>query len=345
MSTITFGRVEIPDIEMHDLTGINFAWVDAGPRGQEDIVGICRHRMVGTLAGTTSYFANEARYTALTDFGIGGPWDGPNDGVIHQYIPKGSRMSPSASGPASDLEGDGIAFVRVLGVSAVNRRLKSLEYSDGGKHLLNPFGPIETRLQWANGNALIAYIFDQAEVPWDQFPKHPKYNITTFLDHFEFGPKDCPFKPMRDQTSVQIAAIRGVLKAAQTGVGTQAPGKVVPIPADPADVRVLVPYSTKEDTAFLRRRFGSAIKIRADGTAELGADGKPRRYGYDPKGVVSNAWINRSLEDQAFPSLIGVFETAQDERIVTTFEFQDGRALIDVNDDKRGWYWAGEEAA
>jgi N-acetylmuramoyl-L-alanine amidase len=97
--------------------GLNTAWDDLGPR---TIRGVCLHRMLGTLDGTDAWFRGGARASARTDFGIG-------DGRIFQWTPLAGRMAPWASGPANDVEGDGVAFVRRYGVAAVNRDLVSVE--------------------------------------------------------------------------------------------------------------------------------------------------------------------------------------------------------------------------
>ncbi|HET7095535.1 MAG TPA: hypothetical protein VFI22_18735, partial [Thermomicrobiales bacterium] len=90
--------------------GLNTAWDDLGPR---TIRGVCLHRMLGTLEGTDAWFRGGARASARTDFGIG-------DGRIFQWTPLRGRMAPWASGPANDVEGDGVAFIRRYGIAAVN---------------------------------------------------------------------------------------------------------------------------------------------------------------------------------------------------------------------------------
>ena len=93
--------------------------------------------MVGTLLGTDDWFHNSPQ-SGLTDYGIGGPWDGDNDGVIIEWISPASQIVPWANGTVGTAVapyGDAPAFLsQVAGsdVNAVNRRLRSIETSDNG---------------------------------------------------------------------------------------------------------------------------------------------------------------------------------------------------------------------
>jgi hypothetical protein len=184
VTRLVFGRVPVPEsLELHDIVtaGPNRAFDRLGSRRD---LGTCTHRMVGSLRGTHGYFQGEARDRALTDFGIGGPWDGELDGAIYQWVPKGAEIAPWANGPANDLDGDGIAFVQALGIAPVNRDLRSIELSDGGD-INRPYGAQATPKQFAAHVALVARIFDQAEVPWDQFPLNPHAGVVTYLEHWD----------------------------------------------------------------------------------------------------------------------------------------------------------------
>lgn len=320
---LSFGRVEMPDIDLRPIVPEpNKAWDDLGPRNS---YGVCVHRMIGSLAGTDAYFRNEARFTACTDFGIG------LDGTIYQWVPSGSRASPWANGPANHLEGDGVAFVRKLGVGAVNRDLRSIELADNGQHL-RAFGPTgDTAGQWKAMVQLIAFLADQEEIPWDQFPLHPGLGIVTHLQHWEFGPKECPFYPVRAQTSSYVDAVRGVLRAGQAGTDPD------PVPP-PSPVTPTVPWTAKGDAAFLRKRFGSMLRYDPLGNPTLGPDNKPRKFGFDPKGVISNAWLARSAEEDAWPQAEAWMVYADGGNEVL---FSNGWVLVDKG-DKAGWRWVTE---
>lgn len=67
--TVVFGRGPNPGIvdkfiDKPEGSG----WDDRGQRG---IVGVCVHKMLGTLGGTDFHFRNPS-VKSLTDFGIGG---------------------------------------------------------------------------------------------------------------------------------------------------------------------------------------------------------------------------------------------------------------------------------
>ena len=328
---LVFGRVPVPEgIELRDLvsTGVNSAFDRLGERRD---LGICLHRMVGTLRGTDGYFRGDARARSLTDFGIGGPWDGALDGTIYQWVPRGAAIAPWANGPADDLDGDGVAFVQALGIGAVNRDLRSIELSDGGDPG-NPFGAGETPKQFAALVALIAYRFDQAEVPWNQFPLNPAVGVITYLEHHEFGPKACPFPPVRNAVDAIQAAVRALLKMHQTGVGTNPE----PVRAGKPEIQ---PYSAHLDPAFLRTRWGSPRRVYLDGRAAIDARGAVKRYPWNPKWAPCSAWIHRARTEREFPAP-GDWQSlpATPGGPVSMLPFSNGWVLLHF--EERGWVWA-----
>ncbi len=276
----------------------NRAWDDLGPRKP---VGVCQHSMLGTLWGTDSYFRRGSAGRSLTDYGIGGATDGANwDGVILRWNdPLGRattvdidgethRVSPNrapwANGGSDGLEGDGVAFVRRLGVSAINRDLVSIERSDGSDQN-TPMSP----KQFESICALTAYWFDQAEVPWDHFPVNPAVGIVTHMLHFEFATKACPFAPVRDRIDEIQERIRQILKAGQS------------VSSDPAAVApIAVPdrpwWPQGYDLSTLKDRFGVLERIEPDGSVT------PARF--DDRGVISNAWIARGVQEQRGPATL-----------------------------------------
>lgn len=335
---LVFGRVTIPDnLIVHDIVsdGPNTAFDHLGPRRD---LGTCTHRMVGSLLGTNGYFSGEARNRSLTDFGIGGPWDGDLDGTIYQWVPAGADIAPWANGPANDLEGDGVALVQALGIDAVNRDLRSIELSDGGD-TNNPYGPVETPKQFNAHVHLVARIFDRAEVPWDQFPYNPSAGVVTYLEHWEIGPKKCPFPPVRAQTTNTQAAIRGLMKMHQTGVGT----KPEPVPGGPP--AGIVPYSATLDQTFLRDRWGAPHREYRNGTLAIAPDGRFKTYPWYPGWVPCSAWLARAREENEFPRPGNwtTFPTITKGSPTSYIEFEGGWVLLHF-DDKRGWRWATKEA-
>jgi hypothetical protein len=329
---LVFGRVPIPEhLILRDIVsdGPNTAYDYLGPRGD---IGTCTHRMVGTLLGTDGFFEGEARERSLTDFGIGGPWDGELDGTIYQWVPADADVAPWANGPANDLEGDGIAFVQQLGIAAVNRDLRSIELSDGGD-ITNPYGPDATPKQFAAHVALVARIFDRAEVPWDQFPFNPAVGVVTYLEHWEFGPKECPFQPVRKMVNQSQAAIRGLMKLHQTGIGT----KPEPQPAEPP---VTIPYSAGMDQDFLRGRWGRPRRIYADGRAAIDKlTGDTKTYPWNPKWLPCSAWIARARIEKAFPAPRDwtTFVSKEPNSPTSLITFENGWILGHF--EHRGWQW------
>jgi hypothetical protein len=93
--------------------------------------------MEGTLRGTDSFF-HDPNVGSLTDYGIGGIWDDVLDGVIYEWIAPDSQIVPHANGRVAEAtapHGDGPAFIAQFAtpdINAVNRRLRSIETSDGG---------------------------------------------------------------------------------------------------------------------------------------------------------------------------------------------------------------------
>jgi hypothetical protein len=280
------------------------AWNDLGPRRP---VGVCQHSMVGTLWGTDRWFRRGAASTGLTDYGIGGATDGPQwDGVILRwndpegraatvhlkdgdYVPAGAPGAVAyavsanragwANGGSDGLEGDGPLFVRTLGVAAINRDLVSIERSDGGV-TGTPMSP----KQFASICALSAYWFDRAKVPWDRFPLNPAHGIVTHLLHLEFATKTCPHPPVTGRIDEIQARIRQILKAGQTRSDQPAPlPPEIPVRLDHGA------WPAGYEVATLRERFGRLA--RHDET-----EGE-RSFGFDPKGVISNAWVARGAAE------------------------------------------------
>lgn len=321
-ANITFGRVKKPPVMARHLTQdrkpSGWSWL-----GKRNIVGTCVHRMEGTLRGSEQHFLSNDPHgrDALTDYGIGGALDGDLDGIIWEWIAEGDDRSPWASGPSDGLEGDGPAFVRAYGVSAINRDLRSVELSGKGDTPVTP-------KQFEAACHLIAYFHDQARVPWHLFPVHPVSNVVTQMQHREFARKNCPERVVINLTNEYQARVREIMRVAQTG--TVAPPVDPPKPPEP-----VVPYSAAKDQAFLRKRFGELVRYDANGK-------EIARAGFDPKGIISSAWIHRADQEDTWPSAQMWAASAEGKyrQIVT---FSNGWILLDLG-DKPGWRWAGDES-
>lgn len=257
------------------------AWNDLGPRNP---VGTCRHSMIGSLWGTDKWFRNDSFpghvARGLTDYGIGGSTDGADDGLILRWNDPMGRRAGWASGGSDGLEGDGVAFVRTLGVNAINRDLVSIERSDGGKTDTPP-----SPKQLDAIIALGAHWHDQAGTAWDSFPVNQRIGINTDLEHWEFATKACPFDPLRKMTTEIQAEIRKILKAHQvTAEPAEPTPPVEPAPQWPHD------WTTEELDAW----FGNVPQV----DLRKGPKGLVvKLVGFHPEGVISLMWVQRAIAE------------------------------------------------
>ncbi len=224
MAELTFGRVPHPAFQDRPITKAAGAGQDN--LGKRSVKGVVWHRMIGTLAGTDTYFRFPT-VKALTDYGVG--VDGPDadalDGVIYRWNDPLGYQSGWASGSYSAAAyGDGLAFVAKNGVNAINRDQASIEISG------NYDTPLTEKARQAIVN-LTAYWADQYQIPWDVFPISPIDGFSFVRWHQEFGPENgtkvCPGSVVMSETSALIERVRAVLKAYQVAQD------VKPIPPAP----------------------------------------------------------------------------------------------------------------
>ena len=190
-----------------------------GPRAGQ-IVGTCHHTMEGTLRGTDQFF-HDPNVGALTDYGIGGPWEGNLDGVIFEWIHPDSEIVPWANGVVNRnlAFGDGPAFLaQVAGAdtNAVNRRLRSIETSDNRNADISKGGREIESLCF-----LTAWIHaEQAGQTADTF----KWN----MHHREFGVdhQQCPGAWIINHVEEIHARTKAIMRAYQEGTPLDPPLKV-----------------------------------------------------------------------------------------------------------------------
>jgi hypothetical protein len=284
---LIYGRVPYPSdvvIDRYIPNEQNDAWNDLGQRVP---LGVCRHSMLGSLIGTDRYFRSGVPSPthiapALTDYGVGGATDGDLDGIAYRWNDPRGRRSGWANGGSDGLEGDGVAFVRTLGVNAINRNLVSIERSDGGK-IDTPMSP----KQFETIARIEAYYVDQAKVPWTDYPFNPNTGIICDYEHWEFATKACPFTVVRAEVVRFQARVREILRQYQ--------GEV----AEPAPPIVEKPLPTPEwpngwTTEQLEKRFGQLIVLDARDNANPTV--RVRQNAFNPKGAVSNAWVQVCAE-------------------------------------------------
>ena len=322
---LKFGAVSLPSVSVRDISGsLNTAWDNLGQRKAMFVV---LHRMYGTLLGTDSYFRNEARFSARTDYGV----DNYN-GAIYRWTDPLGTMSPWASGPWTSPPGDGIALVAKYGISAINRDGVSIEIAGSGND------PV-TAGTWTNIAQLIAYWADQNKIPWDQWPISPKTGLTFVYWHREFnggkGPGNsvwCPGAVVENYTAKLIEDVRAILKAAQGTASTPATPNLPPVgpPTTQPTTQPLPPGVTLQQ---LKNWFGTVTL-----TTE-GAENAVSTFSYDPNGPVSSVWVARGTATGKWPTLkavtpvtdqwatvSSVVSVGRDESLVFTFE--DGLKIV-----------------
>jgi hypothetical protein len=281
--TYQFGNVLHPAFEDRLIPDAqNGAWDDLGPRVP---LGVVRHTMVGSLAGTDLWFRRGAASTGLTDYGVG------KDGTIYRWNDPTGAAHPNvsanragwANGGSDGLEGDGPLFVRTLGVNAINRNLVSIERDDQGQPFDNPYVDPQALLV----DRLIAHWFDRAKVPWDRYPINPNVGggIVTDFFHNEFATKGCPWGPVEAAINASQDRVRGFLKAAQVNDGIDVPVQP-PIPVEPDHNALPMNYTE----AGLKARFGRMTRRNANGSTSTS--------GFSMKGAISNAWIARGAAEK-----------------------------------------------
>ncbi|MGE0541267.1 MAG: transglycosylase SLT domain-containing protein [Dehalococcoidia bacterium] len=279
-------------------------------------VGMCMHKWWGygdelslyRLFGT----GGERQADALTD------WSITQEGVVTLLNEPWGTRAGWANGPANHLEGDGVQFVRQLGVGAVNSRLVSVEFEGKDEPL--------TEQQMEKGSSLWAYYYDAWEVPYTQYPLNPKVGLVTDLDHWEIGDKECPFAGARAQRSQFQDRVRGKLKAAQTQGGTTDP---IPPVIPPEPDHSWIPDGMTEDV--VRGLFGTLERIDMDGTTT--------NVGFDPAGVISNAWLARGADLKMYPEGQRWFRLQDGATVRNIVSFSNGWLLLGNDGDRSSWKW------
>lgn len=313
--SLVFGTLKPPP---YDTRIVVKPWVGAGydvvpPRNN---IGMCMHKWWGYGDRYSLYrlfsTGGERQADALTD------WSLTQEGELVMLNEPWKTRAGWANGPANDLEGDGIQFVRQLGVSAVNGRLVSVEFEGKDETL--------TQAQMNIGSSLWAYYYDAWKVPYTQYPLHPKFNLVTDLDHWEIGDKACPFAGARSQRSAFQDMVRGKLKAAQTKTGTDVP---VPPVNPPVIDHEWLPDGMTED--MVKTLFGTLTRHNIDGTTTKAT--------FDKKGVISNAWLARGAELRMYPAAQNWFKLSDDDRIRNVISFSNGWVFMGNDNDRASWKW------
>jgi len=215
------------------------------------IVGSCHHTSDGFFGGNQSVF-DDPTFSGLTDFQVGGPWDGDKDGVIMQFIADDAPIIPWANGgvgTACPPLGDGPAFLPAFGVNGVNRQLRSIETTDGQQPDRDKGGRQIESLCF-----LTAWIHaEQAGQTADTF----KWN----MQHREFGAdhQQCPGAWIINNVNQIQARTKAIMRAYQEGTPLDPPLSVTYPPGWTGD-KVPLPEEG-QGPVF---NHGDRIKVAAD---------------------------------------------------------------------------------
>lgn len=205
---ITFGRVPTPKnySERIIAPGVNSAWDNLGARKPR---GMVLHRMLGTLAGTDSYFRGAARSSACTDFGIG-------QGKVYRWTQPGANVAPWASGPANGIDGDGAPFWQKYkndpaGVGIFNRDCESIEIEGLTYESPVPDADYQRLVE------LVAWRADNwLRISFEVWPLNND-GVHCLLGHSEItNDKPCPGAVVYGLVGRLIEDVRAVLKQYQT---------------------------------------------------------------------------------------------------------------------------------
>jgi hypothetical protein len=301
------------------------------------IVGTCHHTSDGYFAGNESVFDDPA-YGALTDFQVGGPWDGAMDGVIEQFIADDAPIVPWANGTVGTNRapyGDAPAFLAAFGQDNVNVVLRSIETTDGQQ----PDRP-------KGGKQIESLCFLTAWIHSEQAHQ----TAETFqwnMPHREFGVdhQQCPGAWIVNNVDAIQERVKAIMRAYQEGTPldpplvvtyppgwqgghvpqpgggttppTPAPAPKPPEPPTPAKAKLPKGMSTG-----LAQKFFNPRGVRP-------ADGEPVAH-FQIAGTVSQEWLRHGIatipaggtwQDGRWPELVQVVVRGDGRR---DWHFSDG---------------------
>lgn len=288
------------------------------PAGSRRIVGVMNHETQGRGSGQwyRDFFScpNGARCSdALVDYLI------TRDGTIYRLNDPANDRSPWANGGPLGLDGDGPAFYARFGAAGVNNSLISIEYE---KYDTEDFTDAQVR----SGGLLNAYWHDQDSQPWEDYPYVARYGCVTSLAHFEIGTTNCGMGELDDIARVQAVA-RGEMKRWQTQADTPSEPLPPSVPTQPQVPNLPGGLTVEEAT----RRFGALTKHTPDG--------KKKTAPFDPRGVISLAWLHRCVEMSEWPQAEDWWALTDSEGDLDIVTFSNDWQLIRFA-ERQGLMWA-----
>jgi hypothetical protein len=217
MADIVFGKVPYPDVIQSHLPASNPYVQEGGAPKDEDVEAVFWHIMVGTWAGTNSWFHAGK---AATAYGVSVQSVDGVGGKIYEWIPRNNGWYGESSGPAVAPYGDGAKLIAKVGVNSVNRTTKAIEISG------NPSTPLDpaSRLSIVK---ITAYYADKHRIPWNEFPIVPGEDRSYVCWHNEItglAYKTCPGTVVMGETPALIVQVANYLKQFQQ------PGAVIVTP-------------------------------------------------------------------------------------------------------------------
>lgn len=232
VATVTFGKVpKPPSVNKFIPSSQNMAWDNLGKRAKVPN-GFVLHRMEGSLEGTNTYFrgfrnAQQTGVGGLTNIGIGvAAMDGAAlAGVVYEWnTPELDTEDRAgwANGQVKGAYGDGLKYVNLFGISAVNRDLESCEISG---QLGTPLDEksrtaIAARLAWRADQYGAELAKKGEQFDYSTFPYIPSQdrNFTIWHQEFTIGTgKTCPGPVVMAETDDLIARAKVILEQYQTG--------------------------------------------------------------------------------------------------------------------------------
>ncbi|MGE3797778.1 MAG: hypothetical protein AB7G88_08045 [Thermomicrobiales bacterium] len=334
---LTFGRVPMVPHKVqlvckpvHNDSAYGYDFV---PNGRRPIVGMAWHEwMDGGAPGSRQQFYEDffacssttcfgGEHTASGERCRNALVDGfiMRDGTLVIINDIRGKRRPWASGGSGPYAGDGPAFVRTFGVTAVNERLMSIE-------IVKASGEAWTAAQIQTAGRLAARTHDQDGQRWDEHPYTSRHGCVTSIAHFEVGNSSCMSQPhdLAGIAAVQ-AVTRQVMRQYQEAIPVPDP---LPPHVEPFPLPALPGGLTVEQAA---ERFGEAVRHELDGSTRSG-------FGFDPNGPISMSWMHRAAADQTWPQIEDWYVLEDSGKTLQLVTFSNDWRLVQVA-ERAGWNW------
>lgn len=184
------------------------------------IKGTAHHTEDGWFLGTSFWFLNPAN-GALTDYQIGGEWDGPWDGVIERFIEPEQGVAPFANGRVGEVRlpfGEAAEFIQDWvgnDLDQINARARSIELSDGKQ-------PNRTRLLTGRQIESLSYL--TAWIHSEEVGQaHDAFDDN--FQHFQTGTshQTCPGQWLKDNKAAVLKRASDIMRGYQLNVKLSRP--------------------------------------------------------------------------------------------------------------------------